>query len=80
MPCKIDSKAGQRLRLLAALQTGPVSTIEAREALALLHPAGRVMELRRAGYPIGMVWRIEVDGCGQSHRVGVYHLKPGALP
>jgi len=43
----------QRARLLAALiQLGSVNTLYCRDRLNIMHPGGRVMELRRQGHEI----------------------------
>ena len=44
--------ATQRARILARLRIGPATTQELRDELRTMHPAGRIMELRRAGYRI----------------------------
>lgn len=46
------SAAGQRQRVLAAIRTGPKTTIELREQYGVISPAPRVLELRRMGYVI----------------------------
>ncbi|MDP1672844.1 MAG: helix-turn-helix domain-containing protein [Burkholderiales bacterium] len=68
------TSAAQRGRLLAALKTRPLSTLEARRELDVLHPAARVMELRRDGYPIERAWTHDVTSEGYLHRVARYHL------
>lgn len=75
-----NSLAAQQQRLLAALQRGPVSTLEARADLDILHPAGRAKELRRMGYRIETHWIERPTDCGKLHRVGEYILavEPGA--
>jgi hypothetical protein len=76
--CKRDATdntaAAQRERILAALKTRPLSTLEARRELDVLHPAARVMELRRDGYPIARAWTHDVTSEGYLHRVARYHL------
>lgn len=71
------TKEAQRARLLALLQDGPVSTSELRENHAIMHPGGRVMELRRSGYNIVTACRHVADSQGVVHRQGIYHLLPG---
>ena len=44
--------AMQRARLLDALKRRELTTLQARRELDVLHPAARVMELRRNGYAI----------------------------
>lgn len=71
---RATAREQQRRRLLAALEIGPVSTLEARERLNVMHPAGRVMELRELGYKIVTAWTWEPDAWGRPHRVGRYVL------
>jgi len=73
-PLHSTSTEAQRERLLEALRRGPVTTIRARRELDVMHPGGRVMELRRAGYLIATAWTTEPTECGRSHRVASYHL------
>lgn len=68
------TSAAQRGRLLAALKARPLTTLEARRELDVLHPAARVMELRRDGYPIERAWTHDVTSEGYRHRVARYHL------
>jgi Helix-turn-helix domain len=68
------SKARQCAAILAALRTGPLTTIEAREGLGVLHPGGRVLELRRAGHDIRTISRWDPDAAGRLHKVAAYHL------
>lgn len=70
-----NSASAQRSRLLEAMSRHPVSTIEARRDLDILHPAGRVKELRdREGHQILTVWSREPTECGKLHRVARYVL------
>jgi hypothetical protein len=64
----------QKEQLLAALRKAPLTTIAAREQEGIMHPGGRVSELRKDGYPILTHWSIEVDAAGQAHRVARYVL------
>lgn len=65
--------AAQRLRLLQHLQIyGRIATTEARERYGIMSPAARVMELRRAGFPIETAWRRVRDSAGVEHRQGDY--------
>lgn len=68
-------RSKQSAALLEALRRGPITSIEAREGLGILHPAARVRELRRAGYGIDTVWRTGEDAQGRRHRVGTYVLQ-----
>lgn len=47
-----SSYANQRLRLLERLKQGPLTTNDARYYLEIMHPAGRIKELRALGYII----------------------------
>ncbi len=68
----------QRALMRAALEALPtVSTVEARRDLDILHPAGRIMELRRAGLEILTTWIEEMTSAGVRHRIGLYSLKRG---
>ncbi len=59
----------QRQRLLAALRQNPITTLEARQDLDIMHPGGRVLELRLQGHPIITTWVRQ-----QGHRIGRYSL------
>lgn len=69
---KLASAEAQRSRLLAALHKGPLTTLEARRLLDVLHPAARVMELRNRGHKIDTVWTEDVTSEGKAHRVACY--------
>jgi hypothetical protein len=66
----------QCARLLQRLRQGPLSTLEARADLDILHPAARVMELRSEGYCIQTQRTREHSACGQVHVVARYVLMP----
>lgn len=72
------SSAAQRARVLAHLRKASLTTLEARQFLDVLHPAARVMELRKAGYQIVTHWTDDMTAEGRSHRVARYILKEGA--
>ena len=76
--CKHDltntNAAAQRARLLATLKQRAVTTLQARRELDVLHPAARIMELKRDGHPIEMMWTRDVTSEGHLHRVARYHL------
>jgi hypothetical protein len=71
------SAAAQRARLLDVLRCGPISTIDARRNLDVMHPAMRVRELRVAGHPIETVWIEQATDAGRLHRVALYVLTAG---
>ncbi len=64
----------QRERIYAALQIGPLSTVQARRWLDVMHPAQRVLELRNLGAQIDTVWGVEPTECGRLHRMAQYVL------
>ena len=66
--------AAQQRRLLAALRQSPLTTLEAREHLDILHPAARVMELREQGYVITTHRTMQTNAQGNVHRVAQYVL------
>ncbi|MDQ7975912.1 helix-turn-helix domain-containing protein [Paraburkholderia sp. SARCC-3016] len=71
----------QRRRILEFLrQHRSLSTIDARHQIDVLHPAARVMELRRIGHEIMTVWAHEYTPEGRKHRVARYHLVQEASP
>ncbi len=72
-----NSTAAQRARLLENLQlAGSITTLQARAQLDVLHPAMRVLELRKQGHRITTHWTTENTDCGQAHRVALYVLEP----
>ena len=73
-----NTKANQQKTLLQALRLTPVSTIEAREALGIAHPAGRVLELRVQGYRITTSANTVFDAQGRPHRCAQYVLEVAA--
>jgi hypothetical protein len=71
-----EPAARQRARLVAYLRrTGSASTLDARGMLGIMHPAGRVHELRAAGWPIVTVWDKSADATGSVHRITRYVLR-----
>lgn len=71
------TKAHQQAALLAALREGPISTVHAREVLGIMHPGGRVLELRRSGHAIVTLRRRVVDAEGRAHTSAAYVLTEG---
>ena len=68
-----NSTSSQRARILEYFSKCPrLSTMKARDELGVLHPCGRVLELRRLGYRIDTLWVRESDNNGVPHRVGLY--------
>ncbi|MFC3909002.1 helix-turn-helix domain-containing protein [Legionella dresdenensis] len=78
-PLHDNSSSSQRARLLKYLKAySQLSTLHARQHLGILHPCGRIMELRRRGHQIETHWVIEIDSNGVLHRVGLYIYKGNA--
>jgi len=73
---KGDSSAVQRTRLLEALRLYSLSTLEIRRYLDILHPAGRVQELREEGGDIQTLRQMEFSDAGLPHNVARYVLTP----
>jgi hypothetical protein len=67
----------QRLRVQRAIESGPLTTHEARAFLDVLSPAARVFELRQLGEQIDTVWCWQITGAGNLHRVSTWkHARP----
>lgn len=72
------STKSQQWRLLNALRetTSGVTTIEARANLNILHPSGRIQELKQRGYQIETIQVTTEDDYGRRHRaIARYVLK-----
>ena len=76
-PIHDNSLAGQRQRLLAYLKNNrSITTLEARHKLDIMHPAGRIKELKEQGYNIITNWRTDTTPEEKPHRVAEYVLMP----
>ena len=67
----------QRARILQYIEEAGskgASTIELREKLDILHPAGRVNELREEGHKINTRWAVTENAQGKKHRNARYVL------
>lgn len=72
-----NSASSQRLRLLKHLrEVGPITTLGARHKLDCLHPAQRLLKLRRLGHRIVASWTWDSMPEGGRHRVARYSLLP----
>lgn len=72
-PLYDNSTSSQCARILKHFEVCPrLSTIQARNEYGILHPGGRVRELRKKGYQIQTHWISESDSNGVMHRVGLY--------
>ncbi|MBK8969820.1 MAG: helix-turn-helix domain-containing protein [Hahellaceae bacterium] len=59
--------------LLAAGGSG-ITTIQARDELNVMHPAGRIRELRESGNHIETIWTTSTNAQGHNHRNARYVL------
>lgn len=75
---KGENRIAQALRLLEALKLHSISTFEARRYLDIMHPAGRVQELRDEGHKIDTLRLSEPSEVGRPHSIAVYVLRKGA--
>ena len=70
-----NSTSSQRARIADYLiENIRATTIELREILDIMHPAGRIKELKAKGWDIVTHWEYHPTACGKMHRVGVYVL------
>jgi len=74
-----NTATAQRERLLNALRTASITTLQARSQLDCMHPGARIMELRKLGYRIETVWVNDATPEGKIHRVAKYVLQPGGV-
>lgn len=74
-----NSVHAQRQRLLERLRVTSLDTLQARSELDVLHPAARIMELRKRGYRIETVWIDRPTDCGKLYRVAMYVLQGGEV-
>ncbi len=73
---KINHSAkAQRQRVLQFLkENGSATTIDFRTGIDVLHPAARIMELRKRGFNIVTTWDYAENPGGTTHRIGRYTL------
>ncbi|WP_020484537.1 helix-turn-helix domain-containing protein [Methylomonas sp. MK1] len=65
--------ASQRQRILDWLHSSPLTTLQARKELDIMHPAARVQELKQCGHNIVTHWTTDSAGKAK-HRVASYVL------
>jgi hypothetical protein len=75
---KGDTRTDQARRMLEALRQTAVSTFEARRYLDIMHPAGRVQELRDDGHEIDTFRLSEPSDVGRPHCIALYVLRKEA--
>lgn len=69
-----NTRAAQQQRLLEALRAAPVNTFEGRALLGVPHVAGRIQDLREAGFEIVTTWTLARGDTGNLHRIARYAL------
>ena len=74
-----NSVAAQRNRIMDFLRIRPLDTLTARKELDIMHPAARVMELRKRGFVIETIKIDRPSDCGGIHRVACYALVAGVV-
>ena len=74
-----NSVAAQRNRMMDFLRKRPLDTLTARQELDVMHPAARVMELRKRGVGIITIKIDRASDCGKFHRVACYVLVAEAV-
>ena len=73
-----NTASAQRKRIHEYLRIRPLDTLTARKVLDVMHPAARVMELRKRGVKIQTVRINRESDCGEIHCVACYVLEAGA--
>jgi hypothetical protein len=71
-----NSPKEQRARIIAHLQKGPLTTLQARIELNIMYPSTRVMELREEGHWIEKITVVVPSEGGKLKRVARYSLVP----
>lgn len=72
------STSNQHAIILAALQTGPKTSIQLREEYGVMVPSARIVELRRKGHGIDNEKVVAQTNNGVWHkRIAKYFLVPG---
>ncbi len=72
-----STAANDRVTILKHLQNeGALTTLNGR-CMGIMHPAGRVKELRKSGYKIITHWTTTIDSAGRKHRQAKYVLFAG---
>lgn len=74
-----NTAIAQRKRILEYPHIQPLDTLTARKELDVMHPAARVMELRKQGVGIKTVKIDRPSDCGKIHTVACYVLEVGAV-
>lgn len=67
-----DAKTQAERALAGLLSLGSLTTQDIRQELDIMHPAGRIKELRDGGYKIPKVWEYYPTTNGKLHRMARY--------
>ncbi|WP_341304108.1 helix-turn-helix domain-containing protein [Pseudomonas sp. TMP25] len=71
----LHSSAEQQRKMMEALRTGPITTLEAANDLDIVHPPSTVRCLRNKGHIIVTAWTYQATDAGRRpHRVAKYVL------
>ena len=83
-PCQAfppgNSTQVQRQRILLWLQSQPLTTLQARQELDVMHPTARVQEIRQHGHHIETIQVKDLSPSGKFHRVARYVLNHSNAP
>ena len=71
-----STKQQRELLLTYLLAHNRITTLEARQKLDILHPAGRILELRKDGKNIVTYWTTQ-ETPKSNHRIAEYVLLSG---
>lgn len=75
MPNLQNTTEAQRSRILSYLHAKPLDTLTARKELDVMHPAARIMELRKIGIGIKTIKIDRSSDRGKVHRIACYVLE-----
>ena len=71
----VSTQSQQQRLALALTYLGNITTIEARDYLDIMHPSGRIKELKEQGWLIISARVRHVAPCGASHFIANYVLQ-----
>jgi len=74
-----ENLKAQRHKIMQHIRKhGNMTTVDARN-MGIMHPAARIMELRKQGLNIATNMMEQVDSAGEKHCAGVYTLDGGLV-
>ncbi len=71
----VSTQSQQQRLSLALTYLGNITTIEARDYLDIMHPSGRIKELKKQGWLIISSRVRHIAPCGASHFIANYVLQ-----